>query len=76
MANALDRVPVNRITAEARQIHPGRAVLAVFGGLLYAVGWVLAKIVVVVWLAAVWVAAAVKVGWQDARPPKSGKSRD
>lgn len=70
MVHMLDRVPVDRITIEARQVHPGRTLLLALAGLLYALGWVTAKTFGLLWFAAVWTATAVKVGWMDARTPK------
>jgi hypothetical protein len=69
MTAVLERVPVDRITAEARATHPGRALLTLIAGVLYGLGWLAAKTVAVVWLALAWSFAAVKVGWQDARRP-------
>ena len=58
---------VDRITVEARQIHLGRAALTAVAAVLYGLGWLAAKAVIAVVLAAVWCAAAVRVGWADAR---------
>lgn len=63
----IDRVPVDRITAEARNIHAGRALLTLVAAVLFAVGWITAKVFIVTWAAIAWGAAAVKIGWQDAR---------
>jgi hypothetical protein len=63
----LDRVPVERITAEARQIELGRAVLTLLAGLFYVVGWLAAKLVNVVWFAFAWSWTAIKVGWKEGR---------
>lgn len=63
------RVPVDRITAEARQANFGRAVLTVIAAVLFSVGWVAARAVGVVWVAAAWCAVAVRVGWNAARAP-------
>jgi hypothetical protein len=71
----LERVPVDRITAEARAIHPGRTLLIVIAGVLYGVGWLAARAVAVLWLAAAWSLAAVKVGWSDARRPAASGRR-
>lgn len=65
---ALHRVPVGRITAEARKIEFWRLVLTVLAGLLFGIGWLVAKGFGVLWLAITWSATAVKVGWRDARP--------
>lgn len=63
----LDRVPLDRITTEGRQIQFRRMLLTLLAGVLFAVGWSVAKLVGVLWLSVAWSAAAVKVGWQDAR---------
>ena len=64
----LESVPLERISAEARQVHLGRVLLTVFAALFFAVGWVAAK----TFLAVAWCGVAVKVGWQEAR---SGSTR-
>jgi uncharacterized membrane protein YdjX (TVP38/TMEM64 family) len=69
MTAVLERVPVDRITAEARAAHPGRVLLTLIAGVLYGLGWLTAKTAAVAWLALAWSFAAVKVGWQDARRP-------
>jgi hypothetical protein len=69
MANVLDHIPVDRITAEARQVHIGRTVLLVIAAVLYAVGWVAGKTLTALWLALAWSGTAVKVGWMEARNP-------
>lgn len=63
-----------RITVEARRhdfrrtaLAAVRAVLTAIAAVLYAAGWVAFKTLAGLWLAAVWVGAAVKVGWQEAR---------
>jgi len=63
----LDGETVDRISAEARSIHFGRSLLVVLASLLFAVGWVVAKVFAVGWLVAAWTFAAVKVGWQEGR---------
>lgn len=71
MATVLERVPVDRIQAEAREIQFARTVLTVFAAVLYAVGWIAGK----AWGTVAWSIAAVKVGWQEARvarPPDGG----
>ena len=73
--NLLDRVPVERIQAEASQVHPGRLLLTLLVGVLYCVGWVAGKTFTVLAVAAGFTVAAVKVGWQDARGSAAGRSR-
>lgn len=72
MTALLERVPVDRITREARDAHPGVVVLTVIAAVLYGVGWLVAKAFGVVWLAAAWCGVAVKVGWQEARASRGG----
>lgn len=61
------RVPVERITAEAKQARFWRSVLRLLAGALFGLGWLTAKTFAVLWLAAVWSATAVRIGWQEAR---------
>lgn len=63
----LDRVPVERITVEARQVEIGRTLLTLLAGLFYVLGWLAAKLVNVVWFAVAWSWTAVKVGWKEGR---------
>lgn len=64
----LDHAMTERITAEARETHFWRTLLTVIAGLLFGLGWIAYK----TWFVACWCAAAVKVGWQEARRGKSG----
>lgn len=73
MTAVLERVPVDRITSEAKDIQFWRTLLTVLAGLLYGIGWVAAKTVAAVWRAACWAAVAVKVGWTDARKPRAAE---
>lgn len=66
----LDRVPVGRIGDQAREVQFLPTLLAVLTGVLFGLGWVVAKVVGVVWLALVWSAVAVKVGYQAGREPR------
>jgi hypothetical protein len=65
-----DRVPVEEISERARQASFGRTVLTVLAGLLFGLGWTVARLFRVAWTAVVWCAVAVQVGWRDglARP--------
>lgn len=58
---------VERISAKAREFHPVRALLSLIGALLFGLGWVAYRLVAVAWMAGAWCAAAVAVGWADAR---------
>lgn len=63
----LDRVPVDRITLEAREVHLGRALLTLLAGMFYVLGWTVAKLVNVVGFAVAWSWTAIKVGWVEGR---------
>lgn len=65
----LDQVPMERISAEARQVHFGRLALTALAAVLYLIGWVPSKVLQLTWLALAWSGTAVKVGWIDARRP-------
>jgi hypothetical protein len=68
--NALmDTVPVERINAEARDVQFGRTVLTIIAALFFAIGWIAARTLGVLWLALAWSATAIKVGWQAGRAP-------
>lgn len=59
--------PIDRITAEAKQVRFGRSVLTLVACVLFAIGWCAAKAVGVAWFALAWTVTAVKVGWVEAR---------
>lgn len=61
------RVPVDEITARARSVRPGHALLTVLGALLFGGAWLVAKAFGVLWLALTWCWAACQMGWADAR---------
>lgn len=60
-----ERVPVARISAEAREVRFGPAVLTLVASLLFGLGWLAAKVCTVVWTALTWSFAAVRIGWQE-----------
>lgn len=67
MTAVLNRVPLDRISAEAREVHFGRLMLTIVAGILFGIGWLAAKSVALLWRAVAWVAVAVKIGWMEAR---------
>lgn len=58
---------VDRITAQARAWPAGRTLLGLLAAVLVGVGRLAFGLFAALWLAATWCAAAVKVGWDDAR---------
>jgi hypothetical protein len=71
MTAVLERVPIDRINAEARDTHFWLTLLKAIAGLLYGIGWVAAKTLGYIWLGLCWAGVAVKVGWVEARKPKA-----
>lgn len=63
MTAVLDRIPVEQITAEARDVHVGRALLTFLALIPFVLGWVAGMAVTSV----VWVGVAMKAGWREAR---------
>jgi uncharacterized membrane protein YedE/YeeE len=74
MTALLDRVPVESITEQARQVRPGRAVLTLIAGVLFGLGWVTARALGVAWLAVAWSWTAFKVGFREGRGRPGGPS--
>lgn len=71
MAKVLDAVPLERIDAEARQVHLGRALLTLLVGLFWLLGWLAGKATLAIGFAY----AAAKVGFTEARNPTGGPRR-
>ncbi|MGH8952686.1 MAG: hypothetical protein ACRDX9_14855 [Acidimicrobiia bacterium] len=63
MATVLERVPVDRINAEARDVQVGRSLLTLLAGFFYLLGWLAGKAVT----GLAWCFAAVRVGWREGR---------
>jgi uncharacterized membrane protein YciS (DUF1049 family) len=55
-----ERIQLDDITAQARQVRFGRVLLTVLAAVFFAIGWAIGR----VFLALVWCGVAVKVGWQ------------
>lgn len=71
--SVLDRVPVDDITAQAREVHPGRTVLTVIAAALFGLGWVTARLFAAVWLAFTWSWVAVREGWRASHGPSRSR---
>lgn len=63
MTAVFSRVPVEEISAQARQVRPGVAVLTVIAAVFFGAGWLAGMAV----LAVAWAAIAVREGWREAR---------
>ncbi len=68
----LERVPVERISAEAREVRVGHTLLTLVAAVLYGIGWAAGKVLGMLWLALAWSGTAVKVGWTEARSSTGG----
>lgn len=64
-----EMLSVDDITRQAREISPGRTLLTWLAAVLFAVGWVLHKTFMVVWLAGAWAFVAAREGWREAGNP-------
>lgn len=68
MATTLhDLVSVPSITAQAKEIHPGRTILTWIAIDLFVLGWATSKVAQVPWLVGAWSFVAVREGWREAR---------
>lgn len=66
-ATLLDRAAVDRIGRQAREASPGRAAATVVVSVLFGLGWLLARLLGALWLAAAWGGIAVREGWRAGR---------
>lgn len=62
----LDRVPVDQISAQAREVRFGETLLRLVVFLLIGGG----KVAGYMWLIPVWCALAIREGWREVHPPK------
>ena len=69
MTTLTERIPLDDITEQAQQVKPGRAALTVIAAVLFGLGWVMARVFSVLWLAAMWSGVAVREGWRASRGP-------
>ena len=76
MTAVLDRIPVDSISEQARQVRFWRTVLTVIAGVLFGAGWLVAKMFGLAWLCAAWCTVAVREGWRQGRgTARNGPSR-
>jgi hypothetical protein len=57
---------VDRVNAEAKDVHFWRTVLTVVAAALYGIGWTIGWVFKGIWLVLTWCFAAAKVGFGDA----------
>lgn len=74
MAITLDRIPTERITAQAREVRFWHTILTLIAGLLFGLGWLAFKAGSAAWLAAAWSACAVREGWREARNDRAKRT--
>lgn len=70
MANVLDGVPVGRIGEKARAARPGVAAATIAVSVLFFAGWLVAKLLGLLWLATAWCGCAVAEGFRQGRSPE------
>lgn len=75
-ASLLERVPVDGITAQARQVRFWRTIGNVLAFLLIGAGFIAARILGGVWLGTAWCAVAVRQGWREGRSAEWAASVD
>jgi hypothetical protein len=66
-----DRVQLDEISVQARQVHLGRVLATVFAAVFFAIGWAFGR----VFYALAWCGVAVRVGFQAGRahgPARTG----
>ena len=67
--DVLAKIPVDAITAQAREVRFWRTVLTVIAAVLFGLGWVTARVFAVLWLAVSWSWVAVREGWRASHGP-------
>jgi hypothetical protein len=67
MTTLAERIPVDEITAQAREVRFWRSVLTVIAAALFGLGWLVAKAFGLAFLALAWTAVAVREGWREGR---------
>lgn len=66
MTSLTERIPLDEITAQARQVRFGRTLLNIIAFTLIMIG----KSAGLLWLTVVWSCLAVREGWREVHPPK------
>lgn len=74
MTTLSERVPVESITEQARQVRFWRSVATVVAACLFGLGWLAFKFFAVAWFAVVWCGCAVREGWRAGHGARQGPS--
>ena len=69
MTTLTERIPLDDINAQAQQVKPGRAALTVIAAALFGIGWIVARVFAVLWLAVMGSGVAVREGWRASHGP-------
>jgi hypothetical protein len=64
---------LDQVAARAREVHPGRVLLTAVAAVLFGLGWLAARAVTLAVAVALWSAAAVSLGWREARPRRAAE---
>lgn len=67
MTAITERVPMAEISRQAHQVRFTAVLVAVITGVLFGLGWLVAKVFAVLWLALAWQFTAARLGWQHAQ---------
>lgn len=66
---------LERVAADARQIRFGRVLLGAVTVPFYVLGWLVARLLLLLWLVSSHMAAAARVGYRDAMRGGGGPTR-
>ena len=75
MTTLTERIPVDEITEQARQVHFWRSAATLVAAVLFGLGWVAFKFFAVAWFGVVWCGCAVREGWREGRGAKPSQVR-
>lgn len=64
-------IDVDNITAQAREVKFSRTLLTIIASIFYGIGWIFGA----AWLAVVWCAIAIKVGFNEGRKARQEHPR-
>ena len=71
----LDRVPIDRIEAQAKPVDLGRVCKVAVMAVVYGLAFSTRKVGIGIGVTLGWIGAAAKTGWQDAAMPAEERAR-